>query len=258
MRVTVYFYAFLFFEDWRQDLWMKRFMRDHVRYVDEIQCAAARVVEAMRTFARSRPNNLAGRFDAFHIRRGDFQYQQMRIGATEIYQNVKDVLPHGAVVFIATDEQNKTFFDPLRKQYTLKFLDDFRDELQGININMLGMIDQLIAARGNKFFGCWHSTYVNTGMLHVGRVFDNIDALTDFHSFTGYIMRLRAYHAIRDNSPGYENGVLPDSYYYTPQGARDAMHRYSVLHGAFFKREFPIGWRDIDKDIEYGVSLSKE
>ena len=34
------------------DLWMKRFMRDHVRYVDEIQCAAARVVQAMRQKAK--------------------------------------------------------------------------------------------------------------------------------------------------------------------------------------------------------------
>jgi hypothetical protein len=29
MRLLVHFYAFLFFEDWREDLWMKRFMRDH-------------------------------------------------------------------------------------------------------------------------------------------------------------------------------------------------------------------------------------
>jgi len=35
---------FLFFADWRHDLWTKRFVRDHLRYVDEIQCAAARVV----------------------------------------------------------------------------------------------------------------------------------------------------------------------------------------------------------------------
>jgi hypothetical protein len=36
-RLLIHFYAFLFFQDWRQDLWMKRFVRDHVRYVDEIQ-----------------------------------------------------------------------------------------------------------------------------------------------------------------------------------------------------------------------------
>jgi hypothetical protein len=32
-RLLVHFYAFLFFQDWKVDLWMKRFVRDHVRYV---------------------------------------------------------------------------------------------------------------------------------------------------------------------------------------------------------------------------------
>ena len=35
------FYAFLFFEKRQQDMWMKRFVRDHLHYVNEIQCAAA-------------------------------------------------------------------------------------------------------------------------------------------------------------------------------------------------------------------------
>jgi GDP-fucose protein O-fucosyltransferase len=29
LRYLVHFYAFLFFEDWKEDLWMKRFIRDH-------------------------------------------------------------------------------------------------------------------------------------------------------------------------------------------------------------------------------------
>jgi hypothetical protein len=32
IRLLVHFYAYLFFEDWREDLWMKRFMRDHGEY----------------------------------------------------------------------------------------------------------------------------------------------------------------------------------------------------------------------------------
>lgn len=54
VRMLTHFYAFLFFEDWRQDLWGKRFVRDHLRYSDEIQCAAARVVAAVRKRARER------------------------------------------------------------------------------------------------------------------------------------------------------------------------------------------------------------
>ena len=44
-RLLVHFYAFLFFQDWRQDLWMKRFVRDHVRYIDEIQVCYVVVIE---------------------------------------------------------------------------------------------------------------------------------------------------------------------------------------------------------------------
>lgn len=70
-RLLVHFYAFLFFENWKQDLWTKRFVRDHLRYIDEIQCAAARIVHGMRQI--SKKNGNGGVFDTFHIRRGDFQ-----------------------------------------------------------------------------------------------------------------------------------------------------------------------------------------
>ena len=111
IRMLVHFYAFLFFEDYREDLWMKRyvanvlvvfavmydtlqrwlheslltlcvtitnshttrFMRDHMRYVDELQCAAARIVKAIRDHVRQRSSDGNGAFDTFHIRRGDFQ-----------------------------------------------------------------------------------------------------------------------------------------------------------------------------------------
>ena len=41
-RLLVHFYAFLFFQDFKSDLWIKRFVRDHVRYIDEVQCAAGK------------------------------------------------------------------------------------------------------------------------------------------------------------------------------------------------------------------------
>ncbi len=67
-RLLVHFYAFLFFQDWKTDLWMKRFIRDHVRYIDEIQCAAARVVQAVRNRVKER--GFDNDFDSMHVRRG--------------------------------------------------------------------------------------------------------------------------------------------------------------------------------------------
>jgi len=41
-RHLTQFYTFLFFVSWEEDLFYKRFVRDHFRYTDEIQCAAGK------------------------------------------------------------------------------------------------------------------------------------------------------------------------------------------------------------------------
>lgn len=137
-------------------------MRDHMRYIDELQCAAARIVKAIRDHVRQRSGNkkknINGDFDTFHIRRGDFQYKATRIDAQQIYNNVKDVLDEGSTIYIATDERDKNFFKVLREHYDVLFMDDFLPQLEGVNKNHYGMIDQLVASRGRIFFGCWHST----------------------------------------------------------------------------------------------------
>lgn len=183
-RLLVHFYAFLFFEDYHHDLWTKRFVRDHLRYIDEIQCAAARVVQAVRQKAIEN-GDPDGTFDSFHIRRGgtfslndnvvrlshqliislavDFQYKETRISADQIYENTKDVLVENSTVFIATDEKDSTFFDPLRKHYNLLFLNDFKHLFEDLNSNYMGMLDQRIASRGRTFIGAYYSTF--TGKL---------------------------------------------------------------------------------------------
>lgn len=160
VRMLIHFYVFLYFENYVEDLWMKRFMRDHVRYTDEIQCAAARVVHAMREYVQSKnvATNPNGQFDSFHVRRGDFQFQSTRIEPAELYNNVRDIIPDGTILFVATDERTKKYFDELKKYYDIKFLDDFTGVLEDVNPNYYGMIDQLVASRGRLFFGCWFST----------------------------------------------------------------------------------------------------
>jgi hypothetical protein len=232
-RLLTHFYAFLFFEDWRHDLWMKRFIRDHLRYVDEIQCAAARIVHKVRDIARNNDGtdaNPNGSYDSMHIRRGDFQYKDMHMDAQEIYlNNTKDIIREGRTVYIASDEKNKTYFDPLRAHYKLYFLADFAKEIESVNPNYYGMLDQLVASRGEIFFGAFYST------------------------FTGFINRMRGYHVQKQKREGdYEQGAIP-SYYYVPkrlQEFRNVMRSYFPLQPAFWQQEFPIGWRDIDHDVQ--------
>jgi hypothetical protein len=230
-RMLVHFYAFLFFEDYHQDLWTKRFIRDHLRYIDEIQCAAARVVHAVRKIAKANgdPN---GVFDTFHIRRGDFQYKQTRIGADEIYRNVKDVLEENSTVFIATDEKDKSFFDPLRSHYHLYFLSDFKDLVGDVNANYFGMLDQLIASRGRAFVGAFFST------------------------FTGYINRMRGYHSQKDKLLGYEKGEQ-NSFYYAEPKHKFLQRKYRSLQVPIWGSEFPVGWRDIDNDVKPNQMISR-
>jgi GDP-fucose protein O-fucosyltransferase len=120
-------------------------------------------VAAVRKHARMKDpvTNQNGAFDAFHIRRGDFQYKSTRVDANQILKMAQKKIAEGSTVFIATDERDKSFFQPLRDHYDVVFLDDFHDEaLIGINTNFYGMIDQLVTTRSRVFYGCWFSTYV--------------------------------------------------------------------------------------------------
>ena len=224
-RLLIHFYAFLFFQDWKQDLWMKRFVRDHVRYVDEIQCAAARIVQAVRERAQTQSPASNGEYDAFHIRRGDFQYHETRVDADKIYAISKDELTPNTTVYVGTDERNRTFFKPLADNYDLVFLDDFKHLIKDVNSNYMGMLDQLVTSRARIFFGCF------------------------FSSFTGHITRLRGYHSVHEQLPGYKNGALPSTYYYAEQQHKFEMQDFVPVRVPFWSREFPAAWRGIDESI---------
>jgi hypothetical protein len=118
-------------------------------------CAGARVVEAVRERARDK----GGLFDTIHVRRGgeqsmsmplfnvmastytstvpfiitDFQYKKTRLEAKELIKKSKNRLTEGGVLYIATDERDKSFFEPFREHYDIVFLDDFEHLLKGIN-----------------------------------------------------------------------------------------------------------------------------
>jgi len=226
LRLLTHFYIFLFFEDYRWDTWNKRFVRDHLRYVDEIQCAAARVVHALRERARIRgttANVTRNFYDSLHIRRGDLAYKEVKVDGNELYEASKMELIEGGTVFVATDEKNKDFFKPLREHYDLCFLDDFKHLFEGVNTNMYGMLDQLVASRGRVFYGTYFST------------------------FTGFINRMRGYHADRAKVHN-QNGTIR-SYYFLPFEKRYGMASFMPPRPPFWTREFPLAWRDIDKGI---------
>jgi len=86
------------------------------------------------------------------------------------------------------------------------------------------MLDQRIASRGRKFIGTYYST------------------------FTGYINRMRGYHAQKDKAAGWEKGIM-NSWYYVPTHKRDDLVHYYPIHTPMWAREFPAAWRDLDNGI---------
>ena len=106
-------------------------MRDHLRLRDEISCAAARVVEAVRDHARNNSQHNAshteGLYDSMHVRRGDFKYQYSwtQLPAEKLYSLSKEELAEGSTLYISTDEKDKSFFAIFKTHYDVVFLGEW-------------------------------------------------------------------------------------------------------------------------------------
>jgi GDP-fucose protein O-fucosyltransferase len=227
-RPLIQFYAHYFFEDWQQSLRMKRYIRDNLRFADFIQCAAARIVQALREHARRHGASPDGSFDTMHIRRKDFRtLPNYKAGTVPAANLVRDqYLVENRTVYIATDENDPAYFQPLRQHYHVYLLQDFMPLVKGIDPNYYGMIEQLVCAKGDLFVGTFYST------------------------FTAYITRLRGYNALKDQKPGHLLGSLSDSEYFGHKGVhRHILRQYNAPTYQLWTREWPMAWRDIDHDL---------
>lgn len=206
-RLLTHFYTFLFFADPVVDNFYKRFVRDFLHYKDGLYCAAGKIVHALNAEGKE--------WSTMHVRRGDLQYKQVKISAEEWYNNLKEIWNEGEMIFIATDEKNKTFFDPLKQHHELRFLDDYWDtaNLGELDPYFYSMVDTIVASHGRTFAGTWFST------------------------FTAFINRMR----------GYLGYSMMDSWYgWMPR--KESVRQYKYPTGNYGAREWPIGWVAIDGD----------
>jgi len=245
-KLLSHFYAAIFHDDWRVDLWYKRLIRDNMHFRDDVVCAAAGIVESLRSRARERQkkkkkkkgdgdgvdDDADGAFDAFHVRRSDFQilYEgTMNETASMILETSKRWIPpdRNRVVYVATDETDRTYFRPLEDAYDVRYLDDYSRFLGGVNDDVHSLVEMMIAARSETFVGCYWST------------------------FTGYIHRLRGYYSQKEKLPGYENGELRRSHHYNSVSfvQKNEYRVYKAVKRPAWYREFPIAWRDIDRSV---------
>lgn len=217
-RIMAHFYGYMYFTNPSIYNHYKRFVRDFLHYHDQIYCAAGKIVLSLQEEGVKKgfplDEEMGGGFASIHVRRGDLQYKRVKISGEEWYENLKDTWQPNEIVYIATDERNKTFFDPIKEHHDVKFLDDYWDYagLGDLDPNYMGMIDTIVASRGRTLGGTFFST------------------------FTGYINRMRGYHGMS----------MKDSYY-------SFLEKKTVTHewpehksGTIFSHEWPSGWVGID------------
>jgi GDP-fucose protein O-fucosyltransferase len=132
---------------------------------------------------------------AYHIRRGDFQQKQTRLEAADILNSTLKFLPNNPgdwVVYIATDERDRTFFREFQRTFrSVRFLHDYENhaDLRDINQNHQGMIEQVVCANAHTFIG------------------------TPLSTFTSYITRMRGYMAktiLVETNPPLPSTLLSD------------------------------------------------
>lgn len=152
-RLLNHFYSFLFFTDPVVDNHYKRFVRDFLHYRDSVYCAAGKVVRALDAEGKE--------WSTMHVRRGDLQYKQVKIPAEEWYDTLHEVWNEGEILYIATDERNRSFFDPIKKYHEVRFLDDYWDvaKLGDLDPSFISMVDTIVASHGRSFSGTWFSTF---------------------------------------------------------------------------------------------------
>lgn len=159
---------------------------------------------------------------SIHIRRNDFQYKDLFIDCNQILDNIKDIIPFGSKLYIATDQRDKTFFDPLAEHYKLFFYEDIRGKVgiySEFDNNYIPIIEQLICTRSIKFVGNKLST------------------------LSSYIYRLRGYmNDIEDknyyiNTEKYnpiDQGVLFEENKYIANWAREYKDAWQYYKGRIF------------------------
>merc|ERR1712194_620954 len=85
--------------------------------------------------------NTIPKFSTIHARRGDFQYKRSKVSSQEWFKQTSDLWLNNEIIYIATDEKNKTFFDIAN--------------LHNIDSAYYGMIDTIVASFGRVFVGTY-------------------------------------------------------------------------------------------------------
>jgi len=103
-----------------------------------------------------------GPYNAVHVRRNDFFVQfsysiQSVDDGQKLASQLERVFDTGKPLYIATDEKDLSFFDPVRKLYPkIYFNADLGDQYSKLE---QAILDQIICTRAEEFYGIQNSTF---------------------------------------------------------------------------------------------------
>ena len=130
---------------------LKQLIAKYVRFKSEIFDIAWKFINYLKDKS----------YYSIHIRRNDFQYYDVRISCEEILNNIKNVIPIGSKLYIATDHNDHSFFQPLSDNYELVFYNDIVNKINlstNIKSDWVSLIEQLICSRAISFIANKFST----------------------------------------------------------------------------------------------------
>ena len=190
---------------------LKHFVYKHIHYKECIFAQAYSIVEYI--------NNNFKNYYSIHLRRNDFQYQykDLCINNCELLNNIKNHIPKGSTLYIATDLKDKDQLGILCTYYNIIILKDVENLLNKyINIDLYGMIEQIVCSRAIKFIGTKNSTFSS----YIYRLRGYMKDILDKSYIINTSPKLNDYNLLENNWSGnqdiwareYENGFTFNNY----------------------------------------------
>ena len=117
-----------------------------------------------------------GDYNSVHVRRNDFLlcHEDKLVPSDLLLEKLYAFFPRSKPLYIATDEKDLTFFDPVREKYDIYFYNDFDFNTTALETDVM---DQVICAESDIFIGTYLSTY--TKRINVMRGIDGKQADDD-------------------------------------------------------------------------------
>lgn len=252
-RLLTHYYTSLYFAESSVEKRVKRWVRDRLRYHNDVYCKASEIVSAIMDEEKDDASYVRKGFPSFvayHIRRGDFQQKQTRLPAEDILRLSIHLVPNPSkrVVYIATDERNRSFFQPFDEAFgKVVFLTDYyhRFGLEEINQNHIGMIEQVVCAAANIFIGTPLSTFTS----YITRLRGYMDQSNIEFSTSEVISRFQHVGEKIDGKPGWRKLLRPGHYnqsFYFMKKHMYHLQQKPRFHLPFWVREFEEAFIDIE------------